>query len=104
MTSAVMLSSSRSSVALHREGRQFLREHVTATYPHNPGLQFSNIIKTAPLVPFINGPLPVPPPVSINLPIVIVRYDAPWGSYCTLTPYPALPWDTSPVPMVKTIV
>ena len=72
------------SGALHREGRQFLREHVTATYPHNPGLQFSNIIKTlsvavqtarakcviiakdrltldtAPLVPFINGPLPVP--------------------------------------------
>ena len=34
------------SGALHREGCQFLREHVTATYPHNPGLQFSNIIKT----------------------------------------------------------
>ena len=84
--------------ALHREGRHFLREHVTATYPHNPGLQFSNIIKTlsvavqtarakcviiaidrltldtAPLVLFINGPLPVPSPVSINLPIV--HYDA----------------------------
>ena len=26
------------SGALHREGRQFLREHVTATYPHIPGL------------------------------------------------------------------
>ena len=80
------------SGALHREGRQFLRAHVTATDPHNPGLQLSNILKTlyvavqtarakcviiardrqtldtAPLVPFINGPLPIPPPVSFNLP------------------------------------
>ena len=100
------------SGALHREGRQFLREHVTATYPHNPGLQFSNIIKTlsvavqtarakcviiakdrltldtAPLVPFINGPLPVPPPVSIDLPFVRVRYDA-------LTPPPLRPAPTA---------
>ena len=34
------------SGALHREGRQFLRSHATATDPHNPGLQFSNILKT----------------------------------------------------------
>ena len=31
---------------------------------------------TAPLVPFINGLLPVPPPDCITLPIVHVRYDA----------------------------
>ena len=88
------------SGALHREGRQFLRSHATATDPHNPGLQFSNILKTlsvavqtarakcviiardrltldmAPLVPFINGLVPVPPPVSLNLPIVHVCFDA----------------------------
>ena len=81
-------------------GRQFLRSHPTATDPHNPGLQFSNILKTlsvavqtarakcviiakdrltldtSPLVPFINGLLPVPPPVRLTLPIVHVRYDA----------------------------
>ena len=34
------------SGALHREGCQFLRSHATATDPHNPGLQFSNILKT----------------------------------------------------------
>jgi hypothetical protein len=34
------------SGALHREGRQFLRSHATATDLHNPGLQFSNILKT----------------------------------------------------------
>jgi hypothetical protein len=96
------------SGALHREGRQFLRSHATATDPHNPGLQFSNILKTlsvavqtarakcviiardrltldtAPLVPFINGLLPVPPPVRLTLPIVHVRYDA-------LTPPPLRP-------------
>ena len=106
------------SGALHREGRQFLREHVTATYPHNPGLQFSNIIKTlsvavqtarakcviiakdrltldtAPLVPFINGPLPVPPPVSIDLPFVHVRYDA-------LTPPPLRPAPTARLPPIQ---
>ena len=88
------------SGALHREGRQFLRSHATATDPHNPDLQFSNILKTlsvavqiarancviiarerltldtAPLVPFINGLLPVPPPVRLTLFIVHVRYDA----------------------------
>ena len=70
------------SGALHH---QFLRTHATATDPHNPGLQFSNILKTlsvavqtvrakyviiarepltldtTPSVPFINGLLPVPP-------------------------------------------
>jgi len=88
--------------------RTFLRTHATKTDPHNPGLQFSNILKTlsvtvqtarakcviiardrltldtAPLVPFINGLLPIPPPVSLNLPIVHVRYDA-------LTPPPLRP-------------
>ena len=34
------------SGALHREGRQFLCSHATATDLHNPGLQFSNILKT----------------------------------------------------------
>ncbi len=34
------------SGALHREGRHFLRSHATATDPHNPELQFSNILKT----------------------------------------------------------
>ena len=80
---------------------QFLRTHSTATDPHNPGLQFSNILKTvsvavqtarakcviidtAPLVPFFNGLLPVPPPVSLTLPIVHVHYDA-------LTPPPLRP-------------
>jgi hypothetical protein len=41
-------------------------------------------LDTAPLVPFINGLLPVPPPVSFNLSIVHVRYDA-------LTPPPLRP-------------
>ena len=41
-------------------------------------------LDTAPLVPFINGLLPVPPPVRITLPIVHVRYDA-------LTPPPFTP-------------
>jgi hypothetical protein len=48
--------------------------------------------------PFINGLLPVPPPISLNLPIVRVRYDAshtspiaPCSSYCTFTPFPAFP-------------
>jgi len=74
------------SGALHREGRQFLRTHATAKDPHNPGLQFSDILKelsvavqtarakcviiardpltldTTPSVPFINSLLPVPPP------------------------------------------
>ena len=34
-------------------------------------------LDTASLVPFINGLLPVPFPVSLNLTIVHVRYDAP---------------------------
>jgi hypothetical protein len=34
------------SGALHREGRQFLLTHATATDPHNLGLQFSSILKT----------------------------------------------------------
>jgi hypothetical protein len=96
------------SSALHRERRQFLRTHITATDPHNPGLQFSYILKTlsvavqtarakcviiardrltldtAPIVPFLNGLLPVPPPVSLDLPIVHVRYDA-------ITPPPSRP-------------
>ena len=74
------------SGGLHREGRQFLRTHATAKDPHNPGLQFSDILKelsvavqtarakcviiardpltldTTPSVPFINSLLPVPPP------------------------------------------
>jgi hypothetical protein len=33
-------------------------------------------LDTTPSVPFINGLLPVPPQVSLNLPIVHVRYDA----------------------------
>ena len=41
-------------------------------------------LDTAPLVPFINGLLPVPPPVRITLPLVHVRYDA-------LTPPPVRP-------------
>jgi hypothetical protein len=102
---------------LLREGRQFLHTHATATDPHNPGLQFSNILKTlsvavqtarakcviiardrltldtAPLVPL----LPVPPPVRLTLPIVHVRYDALTPPplrllhiypYCTFTPVP----------------
>jgi hypothetical protein len=38
------------SSALHRERRQFLHTHITATDPHNPGLQFSNILKTLSVV------------------------------------------------------
>ena len=33
-------------------------------------------LDTAPLVPFLNGLLPVPPRVRLTLPIVHVRYDA----------------------------
>ena len=102
------------SGALHREGRQFLRAHVTATDPHNPGLQLSNILKTlsvavqtarakcviiardrltldtAPLVPFINGPLPVPPQS------VRVRYNALTFTPCTTIPSPpSLTYSTS---------
>ena len=40
-------------------------------------------LDTAPFIPFINGLLPVPPPVRLTLPIVHVRYDA-------LTPPPLL--------------
>jgi hypothetical protein len=95
------------SGALHREGRQFLRSHATATDPHNPGLQFSNILKTlsvavqtardrltldtAPLVPFISGLLPVPPPVRLTLPIVHVRYDALTPPTAHLPPAPHFP-------------
>ena len=113
------------SGALHIEGRQFLRTHITATNPHNPGLQLSNIIKTlsvavhtarakcvviardrltldtAPTVPFINGPIPVPPPVSFNLPIVHVRYDALTPPPARLPPvshFPPLPPSPSPPP------
>ena len=109
--------------ALHREGRQFLRTHATAT---DPGLQFSNILKTlsvavqtarakcvniardrlildtAPLVPFINGLLPVPPPVSLTLPIVHVRYDALTSPTAYLPPaprFPPLPPTPSPSPL-----
>jgi hypothetical protein len=81
------------SGGLHREGRQFLGTHATATDPHNPGLQFSNILKTlsvavqtarvkciiiargrltlntAPLVPFINGLLTVPPQSATTYPL-----------------------------------
>ncbi len=41
-------------------------------------------LDTDPLVPFINGLLPVPPPVRLTLPIVYVRYD-------DLTPPPLHP-------------
>ena len=104
LTSVVMQSDLRYLLL----GRRFLCSHATATDPHNPGLQFSNILKTlsvavqtarakcviiardhltldtAPLAPFINGLLPVPPPVRLTLPIVHVRYDA-------LTPSPLHP-------------
>jgi hypothetical protein len=51
-------------------------------------------LDTAPLVPFINGPLPVPPPVSIDLPFVRVRYDA-------LTPPPLRPAPTARLPPIQ---
>ena len=131
--------SSETSGALHREGRQFLRFHATATVPHNPDLQFNNILKTlsvavqtarakcviiardsltldtAPLVPFINGLLPVPPPVRLTLPIVHVRYDAltppplrpapltahlPCPALSSSPPTPLTTGDTSRVPVV----
>ena len=73
------------SGALHIKGA-----HVAAKEQHNPGLKLSNILKTlsvavqsarakciitakncltldvAPVVPFVNGPLPVTPPVTYN--------------------------------------
>jgi hypothetical protein len=120
--------------AMSVTARQFLRSHVTATDPHNPGVQFSNILKTlsvavqtarakcviiardrltldtAPIVPFLNSLLPVPPPVSLDLPIAHVRYDAitpppsrpaPPTAHLPPTPYfPPLPPTPTPPPMV----
>ena len=66
-------------------------------------------LDTAPSVPFINGLLPVSPPVSFKLPIVLLRYDALTPPPLRLPPvplYPPLPptssptMDTSRVPMV----
>jgi len=39
-------TSSRTALLLKSNVRQFLHTHATATDPHNPGLQFSNILKT----------------------------------------------------------
>jgi hypothetical protein len=66
-------------------------------------------LKETALVPFINGLLPVPPPVSLNLPIVHVRYDvltpprlrpAPPTAHLPPTPhFPPLPqWGHLPCP------
>jgi hypothetical protein len=59
-------------------------------------------LNTAPLVPFINGLLPVPPPVRLNLPIVHVRYDALKPPTAHLPPaphFPLLPPTPSPPPL-----
>jgi hypothetical protein len=42
-------------------------------------------LDTVSLVPFINGLLPVPSPVSLNLTIVHVRYDAPPTTHLPLS-------------------
>jgi len=85
---------------LHSEARQFLKDQIAASAPHNPDQEFGNILKTIsvsvrtarargiytartkltldhpPTYPFIGGPLAVPAPPAFLSSIQMPRHDA----------------------------
>jgi len=78
---------------LHSEARRFLKDQITVSAPHNPGLAFENILKTISVSiqtarargtltartstnPFVGGPLALPAPTAFLSSIQLPRHDA----------------------------
>jgi len=97
---ALVIFAIETSGHLHSEARKFLKDHITASAPHNPGLEFGNILKTVsvsvqtarvrgiltartkltldqpPTYPYIGGPLALPTPPAFLSSIEIPRHNA----------------------------
>ena len=107
---------------LHSEARQFLKDQIAASAPHNPGLEFGNILKTIsvsvltarargiynsfsstkltldhpPTYPFIGGPLAVPAPPAFLSSIQMPRHDAVPSLHRRHTPVAAVTHSSAP--------
>jgi len=97
---ALVIFAIETSGHLHSEARRFLKDQIIVSAPHNPGLEFGNILKTIsvsvqtarargiltartkltldqpPTYPFVGGPLALPAPPAFLSSIQLPRHDA----------------------------
>jgi len=97
---ALVIFAIETSGHLHSEARKFLKDQISASAPHNPGLEFGNILKTIsvsvqtarvrgiltartkltldnpPTYPYIGGPLALPAPPAYLSSIEYPRHNA----------------------------